>query len=88
MKFQQYVKLVEETLTGGIADNKTIVDILKHHQKLNKNVSKETLELQFNKGLKVEREHSNDPQTQKEIVKDHLMEFPDYYDRLEKMEKE
>jgi hypothetical protein len=84
----KYVKLVEETLTGGKADNKTIDDILRHHQKLNKKVSKETLELQFVKGLKVEREHSSDPEVQKEIVKDHLMEFPDYYDRLEKAEKD
>lgn len=53
---------------------------------------------EFCEGLAVELEHgSNDPQTNVtnddpfltgKIAWAHLNEFPDYYDRLEKMEKE
>lgn len=39
-------------------------------------------------GIKVEMEHTGDPKLAKEIAMDHLMEFPDYYTRLLKMEKE
>jgi hypothetical protein len=42
---------------------------------------------QLQKGIKVEREHTKNKQLAKEIAKDHLSEFSDYYDRLEKMEK-
>ena len=38
-------------------------------------------------GIKVEREHTDDPQVAKEIAKDHLSEFPDYYKRLGRMER-
>lgn len=49
---------------------------------------------QLEKGMKVELEHSNDPQVAKEIAKDHLQESKDfkgekggkYYDKLEKLE--
>ena len=43
---------------------------------------------QLIKGRKVESEHSDCPRIQTEISKDHIAEIPDYYDRLEKMEKE
>lgn len=69
----------KENLKGGLADNKTISDIAKHH-----NVSVESIEKQFKLGLKVEREHSFEFKIQKEIVKDHLMENPEYYTILEK----
>lgn len=41
---------------------------------------------QLEKGIAVEREHTNDPLVAKMIAKDHLSELPDYYDRLENME--
>ena len=41
---------------------------------------------QLAKGIKVEKEHTDDPEKAKEIAKDHLSEFPDYYTRLKKME--
>jgi len=41
---------------------------------------------QLQKGIKVEREHTKNKQLAKEIAKDHLSEFSDYYDRLEEME--
>ncbi|MBY9010547.1 MAG: hypothetical protein KGD74_11835 [Candidatus Lokiarchaeota archaeon] len=53
---------------------------------------------QFRMGLKVELEHgkrdpetnvtNDDPIMTGKIARAHLNEFPDYYDRLEKLEKE
>jgi hypothetical protein len=53
---------------------------------------------QFRRGMDVELEHglidehtnvtNNDPVITGKIALAHLNEFPDYYDRLEKMEKE
>ena len=53
---------------------------------------------QFKKGMEVELEHGSkdsltnvtngDPLITGKIALAHLNEFPDYYDRLEKMEKE
>ena len=43
---------------------------------------------QLTMGKKVEREHTKNPKVAKEIAKDHLKEFPDYYTRLKKMEHE
>lgn len=42
---------------------------------------------QLEKGTKVEMEHTSEPLVAEKIAKDHLAEIPDYYDRLEKMEK-
>jgi hypothetical protein len=46
-----------------------------------------TLMAQLKKGIKVELEHTTDRNVAAEIALDHLNEFPDYYDRLEKVEK-
>lgn len=43
---------------------------------------------QIKMGIKVEMEHTKDPYVALEIAMDHLAEIPDYYMRLEKMEKE
>lgn len=45
------------------------------------------LKKQLTKGIKIELEHTSDKSVAKEIALDHLAEFPDYYDRLEKAEK-
>lgn len=42
---------------------------------------------QLKKGIKVELEHTNDRDTAREIALDHLAEFPDYYDRLARAER-
>jgi hypothetical protein len=39
------------------------------------------------KGTKVELEHTTDRNVAREIALDHIGEFLDYYDRLEKIEK-
>jgi len=43
---------------------------------------------QLKMGIEVEKEHTNDPEVAKQIAKAHLVELPDYYTRLAKMEKE
>lgn len=60
-------------LVGGLADNSSPLDF--------------DLE-QLKKGIEVEKEHTNDPDIALKIAMDHLFEIPDYYDRLEKMERE
>lgn len=42
---------------------------------------------QLAKGIRVETEHTGNLALAREIALDHLGEFVDYYDRLEKMEK-
>lgn len=60
-------------LAGGLAD---------------KNKPEDFDPKELKKGIKIEMEHTNDPDLAKEIAMDHLKEIPDYYTRLEKMEKE
>ncbi len=43
---------------------------------------------ELGKGIQVEMEHTNDPKVALEIAMDHLQEIPDYYTRLDQMEKE
>jgi hypothetical protein len=76
-----YRKTIIESLTGGVADNKTIEDIANKHS-----VPVKQIQLQLMKGVKVEFEHTNDKSKSREIAMDHLWELPDYYDRLENME--
>ena len=46
-----------------------------------------TLLRQLQRGIKVELEHTSNARVAKEIALDHIAELPDYYDRLEKVEK-
>ena len=39
-------------------------------------------------GIKVEKEHTDNPVLAKRIALDHLAEIPDYYTRLDKMERD
>jgi hypothetical protein len=43
---------------------------------------------QVKMGIEVEMEHTTNPLIAEKIALDHLTEFPDYYTRLAKMEKE
>lgn len=71
-----------EEIIGGLGDNKTVKDIAKKH-----GVSEEHISKQLEMGIKVEMEHTNDKSKSREIALDHLMESPDYYTKLEKMEE-
>ena len=68
---------------GGKADNMTVKDVAKKHK-----VPVGKIKGQIRKGIKIEREHTNDTTLAKEISKDHLEEFPDYYTRLDRMEEQ
>ena len=61
----------KDTISGGRADKKTDADFSSKQMAM---------------GQKVEREHTTDPKKAREISRDHLEEFPDYYSRLHKME--
>jgi len=71
-----------EQVFKGIASGKTIEDLAKKH-----NVPLEQLQSQLDKGTKVEMEHTKDEHLAKKIAMDHIFEVPDYYDKLEKVEK-
>lgn len=43
---------------------------------------------QLKKGVKVELEHTTDPDKAREIALDHLNELPDYYTKLAKVDPE
>ena len=63
-----------------------LVDIFqagKYHKE-NKKVNEKELKM----GISIEKEHTNCPLLAERIAKDHLMEIPDYYTRLKKMEEE
>lgn len=66
-----------ELIEGGLSDNMTIKEIADLH-----GVSVEEIKSQLSKGVKVEKEHTNNNKIATEIAKDHLVENPDYYDRL------
>lgn len=72
-----------DLLPGGKSDNMTLEQIAEKH-----GVKIEELKKQFDKGIKVESEHTNDPAKAEEIAKDHLFEDAEYYTKLAKMEGE
>jgi len=66
------IREVKDKIPGGLADKRNPRDFNK---------------AQLIKGIKVEIEHTSDKELALEIAMDHLAEIPDYYDRLENMEK-
>ena len=66
-------EISEAALPGGDAEKKTREDFDPE---------------QLAAGKKVESEHTNDDAVAEEIAMDHLLEDPDYYKKLEKMENE
>ena len=73
----------KDKIKGGKADKMSIEDIAKKHD-----VSIESIKTQIEMGKKIELEHVDEEGLAKEIAMDHLDEIPDYYTRLNKMEKE
>lgn len=63
----------KDKIHGGLADKKDPSDFDS---------------VQLKTGIKVEREHTDDPKIAEEIAMDHLTEDPDYYKKLKKIEKE
>lgn len=82
IKNKQPEEIMENKLVGGRADNSTIKDIAKKFR-----VSVDYLRKQLKKGMKIESEHTDDKEKQKEIAMDHIDEFANYYEELEGLEK-
>lgn len=70
-----------EILHGGKADNLTLSDIAEKW-----NTSFDSLREQYNKGIEVESEHTNSLPIKEEITKDHLVEDPKMYDKIQAIE--
>jgi len=51
------------------------------------NVDIETLKKQLEKGIEIEKEHTNDEKTAEKIALAHIDERPDYYIQIDKLEK-
>lgn len=83
----KYIKLYEEFISeanlipGGIANGMSLEDIAKKH-----GVDLTELEAEYEKGIKVEMEHTGDKNVAMEIARDHLFEDPKYYTKLAKIE--
>lgn len=67
----------------GEAAGMDLADIANKHD-----VPKYKLENELRKGTIIEKEHTPTRTVSKQIALDHLAEIPDYYTRLEEMEKE
>jgi hypothetical protein len=77
-------------LEGGLADNKSLVQIAKKHSAKNYyqiDDMVKSLKKQLEMGMKVETEHTDDEVKAKEIAYDHLWEDPKYYSKLSKIEE-
>lgn len=73
----------KDKIKGGLADKMSKKDIADKFK-----VSLQKIEKQIKMGTDVEMEHVKSRNLAKEIAMDHLVEVPDYYTRLKKMEKE
>jgi hypothetical protein len=69
-----------ESLMGGISRGKTLEDIAKKYD-----VSLEDVQKKIDAGKKVEKEHTDNEAEQENIAKDHIWEFLDYYEKLDKV---
>ena len=78
---EEYEKVKEDKIPGGLAKGMKLSDIAKHHK-----VSVANIKQEFIKGYAVEREHTTDVEVAKEIALDHLYEDPNYYSKLSKIE--
>lgn len=76
-------RINEAFAKNGLGAGMTAKDLAAKHK-----LPVEAIEDQIEKGMKVELEHTSDLDKARQIAIDHLTEFPDYYDRLKKMEDE
>ncbi len=94
MKYKQGFN--EQNLEGGLADGKTLMDLAQKHayddskdstSKNNIQDMYKKLKLELDKGIRVEMEHTKSRVKAKEIAMDHLFEDPNYYNKLDTIEK-
>jgi len=67
-----------------VTDNQTMVGLADKEGITKEDVNPDELRI----GLKIEMEHTDDPNQALEIALDHLAEIPDYYTRLVAMERD
>ncbi len=83
-------KIKEDTIPGGLASGKTLIDLAKKWDEKGyydpKQYAKEYIKPKLIKGIKVEMEHTNDVRIAAEIAMDHLWEDINYYEKLAKIE--
>jgi hypothetical protein len=79
----------DNKIPGGLADDKTLVDIAKKYAgaKLDYEKILEFVKQQMKLGIKAEMEHTSDIKIAAEIAKDHLWEKLTYYKDLQQIEK-
>ena len=82
-RIEKLLEEIKETVRGGLSDTHTPETIAKKH-----GVSVKEIEAQIEIGKKIEMEHTNDSEEARRVAMDHLVELPDYYTRLVKMEKD
>lgn len=75
------ISMAEDAIVGGLADNLSINDLATKH-----NVSLEAMQLELEKGIEIESEHTSDNILAREIAMDHLDEDPNYYTKLSTIE--
>jgi len=76
------LKEEKESIKGGLADGMSLKDIADKH-----NVEVSEIRTQYEMGVKVEMEHTENIKQAQEISKDHLEEDPKYYSKLKDMEQ-
>jgi len=74
---------MKDKIKGGLADKLSKKEIAKKFD-----VTLQKIEKELKMGTKIEMEHVDSKAKAQEIAMDHLVEIPDYYTRLKKMEKE
>jgi hypothetical protein len=72
----------KHSFIGGKSKGKTLSDVAQMH-----GMTTDELRPQYKKGTEHELEHTTSVVIARRIALDHLVEFPDYYDRLDKIEK-
>jgi 8-oxo-dGTP pyrophosphatase MutT (NUDIX family) len=71
-----------DNISGGVADGKTIKDVMDKY-----NLSEDDVKKICEEGTKHEMEHTDDENIAREIARDHIWEDKDYYKKLKKIEK-
>jgi hypothetical protein len=68
---------------GRLAKNKSVLDLARKHD-----VSVDIIRKALDAGTKVELEHTKDQAVARKIAMDHVLEDPEYYTKLKKIEEE
>jgi hypothetical protein len=82
LKLKTILKEMDSDIVkGGLSDGMSLKDIAKRHGVNIKDITNE-----FNMGVKVETEHTDNVKMAGEIARDHLFEDPKYYTKLKDIE--